>query len=238
MKYVDLWVTQPLLTEIATMKYVDLWVTQSLLTERATIKYVYLRVTQSLLTERATIKYVDLWVTHSLLTANRLLPQEQCFGIFIMFFFPSQQQCDRDCFFHFSPLKILRYGSKNCWSCRKFLLLLSTERSGWCTVFWLLVNPWICEAAKYEPAKMEGWMYYEMNLMTWDVFVKKKKISPYLSIELCPLLTLKPTTYCPNSNSMHHWNCLPIVSNSRHYEVSKRTCMLFTFWHRSFIFKF
>jgi len=77
-------------------------------------------------------------------------------------------------------------------------------------------------------------MYYEMSLMTRDVFVKKKNIyiyGPYLSIELsytdteADNILSQQQQYAPLKLSYYCIKFAPLRG-------------LLTFWHRSFTFKF
>ena len=75
--------------------------------------------------------------------------------------------------FKFRPpalLNTIRYGSKTCSNCRTILMRqsISPLKALWC-IFILGATPWICETAKYEPSKGEGWLYDIIRLLTYSM---------------------------------------------------------------------
>lgn len=81
---------------------------------------------------------------------EQLITTLKNFRVIVIF---AKKTCNMCCFFSsFNSLNIMEDCSQTCSSCRKILMLLSTEGSGWFILI-LRVTPRICQTAKYELAK-------------------------------------------------------------------------------------
>jgi hypothetical protein len=99
--------------------------------------------------------------------------QKKKFNIFKRFsFFQNRLWLAASSFFYFISLNIMLYAAKSSPICRKILMLLSINGSGWC-IFILWAKPKICETEKYEPPGKWGTtifhfltIYFYANILT------------------------------------------------------------------------
>jgi hypothetical protein len=119
-------------------------------------------------------------------------------------------------FFVSSSLNVVRYASKTSSRCRTILTLRSTEASDLCIVI-LGAKRRICETARYEPAQIEGWLYYEIkfNAKQDDSFTIKN-VAYYEHITFTSMVG----TFCYFRRTLHVlrllWNSLSKMIIRKH----------------------